>query len=92
MSTPLSAFLGAESAADGHSMDTKIFDGSAKFKDYWDFDAKPWDTWVTGKSNRTTAGELKTWAGATMEGQPFWIHGPRVNIYQHQFDSQADIT
>lgn len=49
MSTPLAAFLGAESAADGNSMDSKIFDGSAKFKDYWVEPLTQWSRlWTEG--------------------------------------------
>ncbi|TCC27063.1 ABC transporter substrate-binding protein [Kribbella speibonae] len=49
MSTPLAAFLGAQSAADGDAMDTKIFDGSAKFKDYWVEPLKQWSRlWTEG--------------------------------------------
>lgn len=68
------------------------FEGTAKYIDYWDFDPKPYDTFVTGESNRTTAGELKTWVGATMEGAPFSIEsGATVDITQHQFDAAATI-
>ena len=68
------------------------FEGTAKYIDYWDFDPKPYDTFVTGESNRTTAGELKTWVGATMEGAPFSIDsGATVDITQHQFDTAATI-
>ena len=68
------------------------FEGTAKYIDYWDFDPKPYDTFVTGESNRSTAGELKTWVGATMEGAPFSIEsGATVDITQHQFDTAATI-
>jgi hypothetical protein len=68
------------------------FTGTAKYEDRWDFDPKPYETWVSGTSNRSTAGELKTWVGATMEGARFEIRsGDSVNITQHQFDSLATI-
>ena len=71
------------------------FTGIATYNDTWDFDPKPYGTWVSGESRRTTAGELKTWVGATMEGAPFEIvsgGNATVNITQHQFDSQATIS
>ncbi len=68
------------------------FEGTAKYIDYWDFDPKPYETFVTGESNRTAAGEIKTWVGATMDGTPFNIEsGATVDITQHQFDTFATI-
>ncbi len=77
----------------GNRGDLAEFQGTATFYDYWDFDAKPWDTWVTGASRRTTAGELKTWVGAAMEGKPFPVNSAAtVAVTQDQFDDRASIT
>jgi raffinose/stachyose/melibiose transport system substrate-binding protein len=57
MSTPLSAFLGAENQATGDTMDKKIFDGSAKFKDYWVEPLTQWSRlWTEGLVTRGVVG------------------------------------
>ncbi len=69
------------------------FAGTATYYDYWDFDPKPMATFAEGTSGRSTAGELKTWVGALMEGTPFPINSAdTVAVSQHQLDDQADIT
>ncbi|GAA1523874.1 hypothetical protein GCM10009761_27860 [Agromyces terreus] len=69
------------------------FTGTATYYDYWDFDPKPMATFVDGTSGRSTAGELKTWVGALMEGTPFAIDSAdTVAVSQHQFDDHAAIT
>jgi hypothetical protein len=77
----------------GRTGDLAEFQGTATYYDYWDFDPKPMQTFVDGTSGRSTAGELKTWVGALMEGQPFPVNSAAtVNVSQHQFDSRAAIS
>lgn len=69
------------------------FSGTATYSDVWDFDPKPLATFVEGSSGRTTAGELKTWVGALMEGTAFPVNSAAtVAVAQHQFDDWASIT
>ncbi|TWD83460.1 carbohydrate ABC transporter substrate-binding protein (CUT1 family) [Kribbella amoyensis] len=57
MSTPLAAFLGAQNAAAGNQMDSKIFDGSAKFTDYWVEPLTQWSRlWQEGLVTRSVTG------------------------------------
>lgn len=76
----------------GRTGDLAEFQGTATYYDYWDFDPKPMETFVSNTSGRSTAGELKTWVGRLMEGRPFPIDSAdTVSVTQHQFDSRATI-
>jgi raffinose/stachyose/melibiose transport system substrate-binding protein len=86
MSTPLSAFLGAENQATGDTMDKKIFDGSAKFKDYWVEPLTQWSRlWTEGLVTRSAVGltgdqvrqEFVTGKAAMMIAGPWDIPGIR---------------
>ena len=73
--------------------DLAEFVGTATYYDYWDFDPKPMASFVEGTSGRSTAGELKTWVGALMEGRPFPVNSAgTVALTQHQFDDWSAIT
>ncbi|HEY8720369.1 ABC transporter substrate-binding protein [Pengzhenrongella sp.] len=57
MSTPLSAFLGAENAAGGGKMDTGIFDGSSSFADTWVEPLTQWSKlWKDGLVTKDVVG------------------------------------
>jgi raffinose/stachyose/melibiose transport system substrate-binding protein len=86
MSTPLAAFLGAENQAGGDTMDKKIFDGSAKFKDYWVEPLTQWSRlWTEGLVTRAAVGltgdqvrqEFVTGKAAMMIAGPWDIPGIR---------------
>ncbi|TCO40561.1 raffinose/stachyose/melibiose transport system substrate-binding protein [Kribbella antiqua] len=86
MSTPLAAFLGAENQTTGDTMDKKIFDGSAKFKDYWVEPLTQWSRlWTEGLVTRSAVGltgdqvrqEFVTGKAAMMIAGPWDIPGIR---------------
>jgi raffinose/stachyose/melibiose transport system substrate-binding protein len=86
MSTPLSAFLGAENQTTGDTMDKKIFDGSAKFKDYWVEPLTQWSRlWTEGLVTRGVVGltgdqvrtEFATGKAAMMIAGPWDVPGVR---------------
>lgn len=86
MSTPLAAFLGAQNAATENTMDAKIFDGSAKFKDYWVEPLTQWSRlWTEGLVTRSVVGltgdqvrtEFSNGKAAMMVAGPWDVPGIR---------------
>jgi hypothetical protein len=58
------------------------FTGTVQFKDYWDFDPKPFQS-MAGQSGRTAVGEILTEVlAAGLFGQPFDVTSAQAPIHQ----------
>jgi len=60
------------------------FQGTMDFRDTWDFDPR---TFADPKSGRSAVGELKTRAGAYMQGHPFPVVSVAVPVLQSDTDA-----